>query len=199
MRRPHGSAPRSCSATALTGRLTTVPTYPFRMAAQLLFFFLATVAVAAALGMLLSRSPVNSALWLVLNFFCIAGLYIVLSATFIGVIQVLVYAGAIMVLFLFVIMLLNLEAPPKLAGIDWARVAGFLVGMALLSQLVYAIAAGFNMTPLAIASSEAMQTGDAAFLAESLFTRYALPLEITALLLLAATVGAVMLAKQRFE
>ena len=169
------------------------------MAAQLLFFFLAAVAVAAALGMLLSRSPVNSALWLVLNFFCIAGLYIVLSATFIGVIQVLVYAGAIMVLFLFVIMLLNLEAPPQLADVDWARVAGFLVGMGLLAQLVYVVAAGFGVTPVAVASRETTQNGDAALLAEALFTKYALPLEITALLLLAATIGAVMLAKRRFE
>jgi NADH-quinone oxidoreductase subunit J len=169
------------------------------MVAQLLFFFLAAVAITAGLGMLLSRSPVNSALWLVLNFFCIAGLYIILSATFIGVIQVLVYAGAIMVLFLFVIMLLNLEAPPALAGLDWTRVAGFLVGMGLLAQLIYVVAEGFGVTPVAISSGEALQTGEAAFLAESLFTRYALPLEITALLLLAATVGAVMLAKRRFE
>lgn len=169
------------------------------MAAQLLFFFLATVAVAAALGMLLSRSPVNSALWLVLNFFCIAGLYIVLSATFIGVIQVLVYAGAIMVLFLFVIMLLNLSALPELAAIDWKRVAGFLVGMAILAQLVYVVAAGLGVTPVAIASAGTIRSGNAAFLAEALFTRYALPLEIIALLLLAATIGAVMLAKRRFE
>ena len=169
------------------------------MVAQLLFFFLAAVAIAAGLGMLFARSPVNSALWLVLNFFCIAGLYIILGATFIGVIQVLVYAGAIMVLFLFVIMLLNLEAPPQLAGVDWTRVAGFLVGMALLAQLIYVVAEGFGVTPVAIGSDEAIQTGDAAFLAESLFTRYALPLEIIALLLLAATVGAIMLAKRRFE
>ena len=169
------------------------------MAAQLLFFFLATVAVAAALGMLLSRSPVSSALWLVLNFFCIAGLYIVLSATFIGVIQVLIYAGAIMVLFLFVIMLLNLSAPPELAAIDWKGVAGFLVGMALLAQLVYVVAAGLGVTPVAVADPETVQNGDAAFLAEALFTRYALLLEVTALLLLAATVGAVMLAQRRFE
>jgi NADH-quinone oxidoreductase subunit J len=169
------------------------------MVAQLLFFFLATVAVAAALGMLLSRSPVNSALWLVLNFFCIAGLYIVLSASFIGVIQVLVYAGAIMVLFLFVIMLLHLEAPPQLGNINWTSVAGFLVGMALLAQLIYAVAAGFGVTPVAIASRETLQNGDASFLAEALFTRYALPLEIIALLLLAATIGAVMLSKRQFE
>ena len=169
------------------------------MVAQLLFFFLATVAVAAALGMLLSRSPVHSALWLVLNFFCIAGLYIILSATFVGVIQVLVYAGAIMVLFLFVIMLLNLEAPPRLAAVDWTRVAGFLVGMALLSQLIYVVARGLGVTPVAIASAETLQNGDAGFLGEALFTQYAYPLEVTALLLLAATVGAVMLAKRRFE
>lgn len=77
------------------------------MAAQILFFVLATVAIAGALGMLISRNPVNSALWLILNLFCVAGLYLTLNAEFIAVVQVLVYAGAIMVLFLFVIMLLN--------------------------------------------------------------------------------------------
>ena len=87
------------------------------MASPLMFFFLATVAVAAGLGMLIARSPVTSALWLVLNLFCVAGLYLTLNASFIGVIQILVYAGAIMVLFVFVIMLLNLSALPEMEDI----------------------------------------------------------------------------------
>ncbi|PSQ67216.1 MAG: NADH-quinone oxidoreductase subunit E, partial [Bacteroidetes bacterium QH_2_64_74] len=92
------------------------------MAAPSMFFFLATVAVAAALGMLIARNPVASALWLVLNLFCIAGLYLTLNASFIGAIQILIYAGAIMVLFLFVIMLLNLSALPELEKLDWPRI-----------------------------------------------------------------------------
>ncbi|MEX0747183.1 MAG: NADH-quinone oxidoreductase subunit J, partial [Rhodothermales bacterium] len=84
---------------------------------QILFFFFAAVAIAAGIGLIASRNPVASALWLVLNLFCIAVLYIILNAQFIGVIQIIVYAGAIMVLFLFVIMLLNLAALPGLRSI----------------------------------------------------------------------------------
>ena len=78
------------------------------MLGTLLFFVFAVIAIAGALGMLVSRSPVVSALWMVLNLFSIACLYLTLNAPFVGIIQILVYAGAIMVLFLFVIMLLNL-------------------------------------------------------------------------------------------
>ena len=168
------------------------------MAAQFFFFLLATVAVAAALGMLISRSPVNSALWLVLNLFCIAGLYITLNASFIGVIQILVYAGAIMVLFLFVIMLLNLEALPTPKAFDWKKGVAFLLGMVILAQLVFVVAAGLGAVP-ELPEAQAALTGSAEVIAVELFTRYALPLEVIALLLLAATIGAVMLAKRRFE
>jgi NADH-quinone oxidoreductase subunit J len=170
------------------------------MAAAPFFFFLfATVAIAAALGMLIARNPVTSALWLVLNMFCIAGLYITMNATFIGVIQILVYAGAIMVLFLFVIMLLNLSAVPRLREIDWTKVAAFALGMVILAQLLYVVAINFDVPIEPVAPAQAAEVGDASTLAKSLFTRYALHLEVTALLLLAATIGAVMLAQRRFE
>lgn len=168
------------------------------MLAPLLFFFLATVAVAAALGLIVSRNPVTSALWLVLNLFCIAGLYITLNAEFIGVIQVLVYAGAIMVLFLFVIMLLNLAALPSLTSFDWKRGAAFLVAMAVLAQLVYVVAVAFEVLPETISPVASAVTGSAKVIGMELFTRYALPLEVIGILLLVATIGAVMLAKRRF-
>jgi NADH-quinone oxidoreductase subunit J len=164
-----------------------------------MFFFLATVAVAAALGMLIARSPVSSALWLVLNLFCVAGLYLTLNASFIGVIQILVYAGAIMVLFLFVIMLLNLSALPEMQEIDWARVGGFVLGMVVLSQLLYMVALEFDLGVDPVAPESAAETGAAATLGEVLFTRYALHVEVAGILLLAATVGAVMLAQRRFD
>jgi len=168
------------------------------MAAPSMFFLLATVAVAAALGMIIARNPVSSALWLVLNLFCIAGLYLTLNASFIGVIQILVYAGAIMVLFLFVIMLLNLSALPELEEIEWASIGGFAVGLVLLSQLLYVVALQFELgvDPGAEAAAEA---GSAASLGEILFTRYALHLQVAGILLLAATVGAVLLAQRRFQ
>ncbi|MFQ5569582.1 MAG: NADH-quinone oxidoreductase subunit J [Rhodothermales bacterium] len=166
------------------------------MLAQLLFFFLALVAIAAALGMLLSRNPVSSALWLILNLFCIAGLYLTLNAQFIGVIQVLVYAGAIMVLFLFVIMLLNLAALPRLHSIDWKRVLAFILGMAVLAQLVYIVALGLDALPEPVAMEQAAQAGTATEIATDLFTRYALAFEMIGVLLLVATIGAVMLAQR---
>jgi NADH-quinone oxidoreductase subunit J len=165
--------------------------------AQILFVVLATVAIAAALGMLLSRNPVASALWLVLDLFCIAGLYLTLNAQFIAVVQVLVYAGAIMVLFLFVIMLLNLTALPRLPHFDWRRLVGFLAGMAILVQLVYVLAAGLGALPVELSAEQTSATGSAQEIAAELFTRFAMPLEMIGVLLLAATIGAVILAKRR--
>ena len=166
-------------------------------AAPIMFFLLATIAVVAAIGMLVARSPVYSALWLVLNLFCVAGLYFTMDATFIGVIQILVYAGAIMVLFLFVIMLLNLSALPQLEEISWPTVAGFGLGVVVLSQLLYVIATRLDLPIEAVGATA--ETGSAETLGVALYTRYALHIEVAAILLLAATVGAVMLAQKRFE
>lgn len=169
------------------------------MASPFMFFLLATVAVAAGLGMIIARSPVSSALWLVLNLFCIAGLYLTLNASFIGAVQILVYAGAIMVLFLFVIMLLNLSALPELEDIKWGAVGGFVVGMVVLSQLLYVVALEFELGVEPVGAETAAEVGAAATLGEVLFTTYALHVEVAGILLLAATVGAVMLAQRRFE
>ena len=169
------------------------------MASPFMFFLLATIAVAAALGMLIARSPVSSALWLVLNLFCVAGLYLTLNASFIGAIQILVYAGAIMVLFLFVIMLLNLSALPELSEIGWGPIGGFILGMVVLSQLLYMVALEFDLGVAPVEAEAAAETGSAATLGEVLFTRYALHVEVVGILLLAATVGAVLLAQRRFE
>ncbi len=168
------------------------------MLEQYVFFLLAVVAVTAGLGMLIARNPVSSALWLILNLFCIAGLYLTLSAQFIAVIQVLVYAGAIMVLFLFVIMLLNLAALPRVRDFDWKRGAAFVLAMGILAELAYIVAAGLGAGVVSVDLQAAAATGSAREIAKELFTRYAMPLEVIGLLLLAATIGAVMLAKRRF-
>ena len=166
------------------------------MAAQILFFALAVTAIAAGIGMLWSRSPVNSALWLILNLFCIAGLYLTLNAQFIAVIQILVYAGAIMVLFLFVIMLLNLSEMPSVTRMSVSRLFGFLLGMSMLALLTYSVAASLDVLPTGVAPELAV-TGSVATLAVELFTRYALPFEVIGILLLAATIGAVIIAKKK--
>lgn len=168
------------------------------MFGQILFFFVAAVAIASGIGLVISRNPVSSALWLVLNLFCIAVLYITLNAQFLGVIQILVYAGAIMVLFLFVIMLLNLSELPHLKAVNWKVGVIFVLAMVVLAQLVYMIAKGLDVLPEATTAEASAETGSAYLIGQELFTRYALPLEVIGILLLVATIGAVMLAKRRF-
>ena len=167
------------------------------MAAQILFFALATAAIAGALGMLISRNPVNSALWLILNLFCVAGLYLTLNAEFIAVVQVLVYAGAIMVLFLYVVMLLNLAALPDLKKIDGRRVLAYVLSMGLLAMLSFVVASSLDMLPVPGSLEAVAENGSASNLAKSLFVQFAMPVEVIGILLLAATIGAVMLAKRK--
>ncbi len=169
------------------------------MLAQFLFFLFSVLAIAAGIGMLVARNPVNSALWLVLNLFSIAVLYLTLNATFIAIIQILVYAGAIMVLFLFVIMLLNLAELPAIDRIGWGRVLAFCLGMIVLAQLFYTVALGLDVLPQPVSSERAAQLGSVHEIGLTLFTQYAFPLEVIAILLLAATIGAVLLAKKGFE
>jgi NADH-quinone oxidoreductase subunit J len=168
------------------------------MIGPILFFVFAITAIVGALGMVLSRSPVSSALWLILTLFCVAGLYLTLNATFISVVQVLVYAGAIMVLFVFVIMLLNLAELPRTQNADWRKIMGFVGGIGLTAVLLGAVTSAMNVVPTAVSVEMAAINGSAANLAEVLFTQYALLVEVVGLLLLVATIGAVMLAKRRF-
>ncbi len=168
------------------------------MLPALLFFLFATVAVVSAVSMIVTRSPIYSALWLVLNFFCLACLYLTLNAQFIAVIQIIVYAGAIMVLFLFVIMLLNLDKLPRLPDIDWRRVVAFVLGLLVLAQIVFAIAYALDVLPGSFPAEQAAATGSAEEIGFELFTRYVALVQVIAVLLLAATIGAVLLAKRRF-
>jgi NADH-quinone oxidoreductase subunit J len=163
-----------------------------------LFFFFGLISIAAAIGMLVTRNPVSSALWLVLNLFSIALLYLTLHASFIAVIQILVYAGAIMVLFLFVIMLLNLSALPRVQSLDWKRVVAFVLGMAVLAQLFYLVAMGLDALPGGVPAEEAARVGSAAEIGRALFTQHAFTIQVVGILLLAATIGAVLLAKRKF-
>ena len=163
-----------------------------------LFFLFAVVAVVGALGMLIARNPVSSALCMIMTLFAIACLYVTLDAAFIGVIQVLIYAGAIMVLFLFVIMLLNLESVPRLEQLDWRKVAAFVLGIAVLAELLAVISLRLDVLPEAVASSEAAEAASATNIGIALLTEHAFSLEMIGVLLLAATIGAVMLAKKKF-
>jgi NADH-quinone oxidoreductase subunit J len=167
------------------------------MTAPILFFVFAIVALAAALGMLISKNPVSSALWLILNLFCVAGLYLTLNAEFIAVIQVLVYAGAIMVLFVFVIMLLNLAELPDLKRVEWRRIFAYTMGMGLLTLLMYISANALDLIPDPPSLVVAAQNGSVSNIAKAMFTQYAMPMEVIGILLLAATIGAVVIAKRK--
>ncbi|MEM1043929.1 MAG: NADH-quinone oxidoreductase subunit J [Bacteroidota bacterium] len=169
------------------------------MLGPVLFFVFAVLALVGALGMLIARNPVVSALWMVMNLFSIACLYLTLNAQFIALIQILVYAGAIMVLFLFVIMLLNLGEVPRIPAFDWRKGVTFLLGVAVLAQILYVVALGLDVAPaVAVTEAEEAANGTAAAVGVVLFTRYAFALQIIGVLLLAATIGAVLLAKKRF-
>ena len=168
------------------------------------FYLFGLIAIASAITFVTRKSPVAAALWLVNTMFCLAALYVMLEAHFIGVIQVLVYAGAIMVVFLFVVMLLNLGHPSEMADIrgKWGRLAAGLLGLALLAQ-VMALAGkrlpepftpGGGYDPVAV-----RELGVVGSVAQPLFNEYLLAFEITSILLLAAIVGAVVLGRQRGE
>jgi len=163
----------------------------------LLFLILALVSVCAALGMLLSRNAVYSALFLVLNFATVAVFYILLGAPFIAMAQITVYAGAIMVLFLFVIMLLGAEqlAPGKV--LPWQKPLAAGLAFVLVVETVYLLA--FRDAPIGAVTHPDAAVNSADFLREmgmALFNQYLLPFEVTSILLLVAMVGAIVLTKQ---
>lgn len=167
----------------------------------IVYWAFAVFAVVAAGMCITRRNPLASALWLVQTLFALAVLYTILDAPFIGVLQVLVYAGAIMVLFLFVIMLLNIGRPGAgdLRGLIGAGVA-VVLGVGLLIQLrALPNSAPSDMIQLPAGSVEALQRqqGVVGAIAAPLFDTYLVPFEITSLLLLAAVVGAVVLAKRK--
>jgi len=160
----------------------------------LLFFILALSAIATALGMLMSRSAVYSALFLVLNFGTVAIFYILLNAPFIALSQVSVYAGAIMVLFLFVIMLLGTEVLPSTKALPWQRPLAVTLAVMLAAEAIYLLfirKATGGQIPQPVESFGSPQA-----VGQLLFDQYLLPFEVTSVLLLIAMVGAIVLTKK---
>jgi NADH-quinone oxidoreductase subunit J len=166
---------------------------------ELIFFFLlAFVSVISAILVITRRNPISSAMFLVLNFFVLAGIYLTLSAQFLAIIQILVYAGAIMVLFVFVIMLLNLGDEEKLIEkMNFKKFVRIILSLALIIQIIYIISY-FQVNQNIVQSSNAVNIGTVNEIGRQLFTVYLFPFEITSILLLVAIIGAVVLAKKRF-
>jgi NADH-quinone oxidoreductase subunit J len=155
-------------------------------------FFLITafITVGAAVAMVLSHNAVHSALWLVLNFFGVAVLYLLLNAPFLAMVQITVYAGAIMVLFLFVIMLLGSEkGQEEINGLPWQTPVALVLGLALIGIAGYALLGAALPAP----AQAPANLGAPEQIATSLFSTYLLPFEITSVLLLVALIGAVVL------
>ncbi|MBI5177698.1 MAG: NADH-quinone oxidoreductase subunit J [Nitrospinae bacterium] len=161
----------------------------------LMFYGFGFFALFGAIGMVMSRQPVMSALLLIVNMFCLAGLYAQLDAHVIAALQLIVYAGAVMVLVLFVIMLLNLRE--KQGIVSKHQVALQAVGISALGFFVTAIIARLEPGKLPAAKEPAEGFGTMAAVGKLLFTDYLLPFEIASVLLLAAMVGAVILAKSK--
>jgi NADH-quinone oxidoreductase subunit J len=161
----------------------------------ILFFGLAIVAVASAIGMLLSKSAVYSALNLIMNFVTVAIFYLILGAPFISLAQVTVYAGAIMVLFLFVIMLLGAEQLGTSTSLTWQRPVAYVLAGILIFEAAFAfITSGGEMVqPSAVAPG----FGAPKAVGMTLFSTYLLPFEVISILLLVAMIGAIVLSKKR--
>jgi NADH-quinone oxidoreductase subunit J len=168
------------------------------------FYLFGVISIASALAFVTRKSPVSAALWLVTTMFALAAMYIMLDAHFIGAIQVLVYAGAIMVVFLFVIMLLNLGHPSELADARgvWGKLIAAGIGLALLAQ-IFTLTRSRVPAVLHVNAGLAVQRsrdyGVVAVVAQPLFGTYLLAFEITSVLLLAAIVGAVVIGKKKTE
>ncbi len=163
----------------------------------IVFLILSLITIASALGMLFSRNAVYSALFLVLNFVTVAVFYLLLGAPFIAMTQITVYAGAIMVLFLFVIMLLGAEnlAPGK--ALPWQKPLAFTLALALVSESVYIILSRAQLTANITSPDASLNSVESLrAMAMMLFEKYLLPFEITSIVLLVAMVGAIVLAKQ---
>lgn len=160
---------------------------------QWLFGTLSLMAIMFALMMVFTRSPVNSALYLIMTFFCIAGHYLLLNAQFLAIVQIVVYAGAIMVLFLYIIMLMNLNAEEEPRKHFFTRVIAALMGGMLLFVMVGALRGAEKMQ---IVQGGASQIGLVKNLGKVLFNEFLFPFEVTSILLLAALVGAIMIGKR---
>jgi NADH-quinone oxidoreductase subunit J len=163
----------------------------------ILFLILAITAVATAAGLLISRNAVYAALFLVLNFACVAIFYLLLGAPFIAMAQVTVYAGAIMVLFLFVIMLLGADKLPKGDVLPAQPPLAIGAAVILLAEAVFLLVQRFQSVAMLQAPGTVENSMESLReMSMMLFNEYLLPFEVTSILLLVAMVGAIVLTKQ---
>jgi len=164
--------------------------------AALIVYILGGLTIGSSLMVILSKHPVRSVLYLILTFFLISGNYIMMNAQFVAVVNIIVYAGAIMVLFLFVLMLLNLSKDNEPKTSLTMKIAATLAGGSLLIVLLAAVKDVIMPEKIMITAMTDNQQGLVNNLGEVLFTKYVLPFEVSSILFISAMVGAILLAKR---
>jgi NADH-quinone oxidoreductase subunit J len=166
---------------------------------NVVFWVFGPIAVGSGIAMLLMRNAVHAALLLIVNFFCLAVMYLLLDASFLFAVQIIVYAGAIMVLFLFVIMLLGVDREEDLRErLIAQRPVAIALGLAVAVEISLAIRAGVGLATKAPAGFDAVNAGgNTQALARVLFTKYLLPFELTSVLLIVAAIAAMVLAQRK--
>jgi NADH-quinone oxidoreductase subunit J len=168
------------------------------MAQAIAFYFIAACILGFAVLVVSTKDTVHSVLFLVLDFLFVAALYVLLGAEFLAAIQVLVYAGGIVVLYLFVVMLVNLKRPPEAHSDPHRRtMLGFLLAGAVLIEVVAIAISGFSQPAMvAVPGAASPVSGNTAQIGWLLYTSYLIPFEIASMLLLVAMIGAIVLAKR---
>ena len=167
---------------------------------NVVFWVFAPISIGSAIAMLFQRNAIHAALFLIVNLFTLAVFYLVLGASFLFAVQIVVYAGAIMVLFLFVIMLLGVDRHESLVEqLRGQRAIGITLGVGIVLELIFAIRAGIGFATHAPATFDevANRGGNAVALSRVLFRRYFFPFEVTSILLIIAAVAVMVLASRR--
>ena len=159
---------------------------------EVLFWFLTIMAISCALGVILSRNPINSVLFLIATFFAVSGHYLLMNAQFLAIVNIIVYAGAIMVLFLFVIMLMNLNADTEPQKNRLVQFAGIISG----GVLFLVVLAALSSSTRGFVEETSTDIGLIKNLGKTLFTQYVLPFEISSVLFLSAMIGAVVIGRK---
>ncbi len=172
------------------------------MLPQIAFFLLAGMALVSAVLVITRRNAVHSVIWLIVTLFSVGGIYLMLRAEFLFAVQIILYVGGIMVLFLFVVMLVNLDVAVRQAQFSRQWALGLFTILVLLAELAYGLyqqshsSRGFDLPQLAVGPQA---LGNTENIGLELYQNYMLPVEIASLLLLVAMVGAVLMAKRKFE
>lgn len=163
---------------------------------QILFWFLSALAIVGAIGVISCKNPLYGVLWLIIVFFAISGQYILMNAQFLAIVNIIVYAGAIMVLFTFVVMFIDLNEHPEIPKNIYLKAAGLIAGLCLLIVLVAALSqSSVNNIEMKVGSN----VGLIKLLGKALFTDYVVPFEISSILFLGAMIGAIVIGKKEKE